>query len=85
MKKKVVFVLLGCTLAMTSSSFSVYIWVKRLSKNPFTPGLCFPKYPKFHWEILFQLNFVYNRTSGGFICVCFKICQLSGVLAVAWL
>ena len=43
---------------------SVYIQVERLSQTPFTPGLRFPKYHKFYQEILFQLNFFYNRPSG---------------------
>ena len=37
-------------------------------QTPFTPGLRFPKYHKFHREILFELNFVYNRPSGELIC-----------------
>ena len=37
--------------------------------SPKTPGLSFPKYPKFYREILFKLNFVYNHTSGDFVCV----------------
>ena len=58
---------LGCSLAITISSLSVYIQVERLSQTPFTTGLRFPKYQKFCRELLFQLNFVYNLSSGEFI------------------
>ena len=58
---------LGCSLAITISSLSVYIYVERLSQTPFTTGLRFPKYQKFYRELLFQLNFVYILTTGEII------------------
>ena len=66
-------------MAITSSSFSFYILVERLSQTPFTPGLRFPKYQKFYREILIQLNFVYNRTSGEFI---FALCLFKNIQTI---
>ena len=37
-------------------------------QTPFTSGLRLPKYHKFHWEILFELIFVYIRPSGELVC-----------------
>ena len=78
---------LGCSLAITSSSFLVYIWVLRLSQTSFYTWLTFSKKTQVSPRSYFNLTLfaIALQESLSVHFVCFKICKLSGVLAVVWL
>ena len=78
---------LGCSLAITSSSFLVYIWVQRLSQTSFYTWLTFSKKTQVSPRSYFNLTLfaIAHQESLSVHFVCFKICKLSGVLVVVWL